>query len=104
MESQNLIETALRLTGVSLVFPTFTIYGIPGEAVLRLENSTYIVEKVEYSFQFSHAGIILNGIVKEDTFTYSSNLGVWTFEVVSLTPDTTGWCKTIVSLLGFENV
>ena len=96
-ETLAMIEKALALAGIELVFATFSIQGIVGFNISQLykgEQTVYGIETQNFSFQVSTEDVVANSIVEDMQFTVEDFVNTYTFQV-SRTPvnDITGWSE-----------
>lgn len=101
IESEVLIQKALKLAGEELVFANVTILGVSSSIIITTPNygSPYDVQKQVNSFMVSGRDIFEAGIVPKDTFTYTAGGRIYTFVIVSFAEDLLGWIEMVVNLL-----
>jgi len=97
------IDTMLALTGTNLVFPSFTILGLPNYLAETLYNGTYKVEKQDFRFIISTKDVGINSINVDSTFYMEDLTNRYNF-IVTLEPiqDLTGLSELVVDFVSKE--
>lgn len=98
------IAEILEKIGNDLMFPLFTIKGIPGFELVTLykgETSLYEIEKQTFRFQVASADVVAKSVIDGNSFiltdgTYNHNF------IVDRTPlpDLTGWSVMYANSVG----
>ena len=104
------IDKALTIAGVDLVFPTFTIRGLPGfnvSVLYKQEVSVYEVEKQNFVFQISSLAARINNILIDNEFyMIETNANVKFIFNLDKNPmsDLTGWSTLNCNLISKVNL
>ncbi len=95
VESETMIAAALEIAGVPMSFSTGDILGFPGQQVQLFADmsSPYDVENQNFSWQVVQDDLDSLNIVVGSIFQYSARNVTYSFEVLSIEPDMTGWSK-----------
>ena len=102
LESEELIQTTLDLSGEDIDFCGVTIKGIPGSLVYNVQSfdSVYDIVKQDFDFQVSKRDFIVNAFNAGSLFNYSLGSKIYSFKVVKTIDDLTGWLHLFVNLEG----
>lgn len=106
METQEQINKVLSTAGEDLVFPSFTIKGIPGHEVYSIQgyDSPYDIKKQDLFFQISLYELKTHSIAKNNTFYYTAFGRKYNFSIDSFVDTLDGWIELQVTLGTIENV
>lgn len=106
METQEQINKVLSTAGEDLVFPSFTIKGIPGHEVYSIQgyDSPYDIKKQDYFFQISLYDLKFRSIVKDNSFYLIALSRKYTFSIDSFIDTFDGWIELQVTLGTIQNV
>ena len=102
LESEELIQTTLDTAGEAISFSGIGIRGIPGHLVYNIQNfdSIYDIDKQDFDFQVSKADFQTNALQVDNLFTYELGSSIYTFRIIKITDDLTGWFQLSVNLEG----
>ena len=108
LESEELIQKVLEISGEKLEFESFDIYGIPSfhtDVLISQEVSTYRVEQQVFTFQVSTKDIVDNEVTIDNEFTFSDGSYTYTFKLdAKPISGIDNWSRLNVLLIGREEV
>jgi len=108
LESEDLIQKVLQISGESLSFDNGTILSIPSFRVDRLysqEITNYIVEQQEFNFHISTKDSLDLELKVDDICTLQNNSFIFTFKLDDKPiPYLDGWSRIPVNLISRETL
>ena len=107
METEAMRLQALSIAGREMVFPSFTILGLPGFNAVTLylgQDTIYEPDAQQFTFQTTAALVVEHAIARGDTFTFSDGNYSFDFAITDVYPDLEGWCIIRVELQDYESV
>ena len=106
-ETPAMRQFVLTRGGEDAEFADFTIRVLVGQELQKYsggESSIYQQPKIKYTFQFDSVDIQENSVTRGMQFSVTLEDTIFTFQILDLIPDLTGWITAEVDLLSQTNV